>query len=326
LNLNVTNSGGHAGTSPGVASGADAKIAGARAIMSHSGPIDIDCKSPPFDQFRGIHRLAPARSGHASTEHAGHQLYIARDRRSRANVLIKVTSKPGIVYEQDLTNEIASLTTINRELPDSRYFPVLGEHGRLRDSRVYLTMSYFDERPLATTIGVERIPARQVAHLRTAIEVATALIELHGLKIWHVDLNPMNILCRWERGRPVVRIVDFESSFEEARHSRGVFYNPPTTSAYSAPELSRRVPDARSDLFSLGAVLYTMLAGYEWTWATEIGRSINADHDVAAELKGILLTATDPDPARRYRSSLELRVALAVYLEHIWPGRSWQRC
>jgi serine/threonine protein kinase len=291
--------------------------------MSHNAPIDVDCKSPPFDQFRGIHWLAPARSGHASGQHARHQLYVARDRRSRANVLIKVTSKPGIVYEQDLTNEIASLSTINRELPDSRYFPVVGEHGRLRDGRVYLTMTCFDERPLATTIGVERIPARKVAHLRTAIEVAKALIELHGLKIWHVDLNPMNILCRWERGKPVIRIVDFESSYEDARHSTGVFYNPPTTSAYSAPELPGRAPDARSDLYSLGAVLYTMLAGYDWTWAAEIGRSIDADPDVAPELKEILLTAVDADPGRRYKSSLELRVALAAYLERIWPGRSW---
>ena len=106
--------------------------------MSHIAPIDIDCKSPPFDQFRSIHRLAAARSGHAVGEHGRHQLYVARDKRSWANVLIKVTSKPGLVYEQDLTNEIASLSTINRELPDSQYFPVLEEHGRLRDGRVYL--------------------------------------------------------------------------------------------------------------------------------------------------------------------------------------------
>ena len=75
-----------------------------------------------------IHRLAAARSGHASWKHARHQLYVARDSRSRVNVLIKVTSKPGLVYERDITNEIASLSTINRELPDSRYFPVLEEH------------------------------------------------------------------------------------------------------------------------------------------------------------------------------------------------------
>jgi serine/threonine protein kinase len=291
--------------------------------MSHGVPIDIDCKSPPFDQFRSIRWLAAARSGREYGEHTRHQLYVARDKRSRANVLIKVTSKPGLVYEQDLTNEIASLSTINRELPDSRYFPVLGEHGRLRDSRVYLTMSCFDEWPLATSIGSEPIPARQVAHLRTTIAVAKAVAELHGLKIWHVDLNPMNILCRWESGKPVIRIVDFESSYEAARHSRGGLYNPPTTSAYSAPELSRQAPDARSDLFSLGAVLYTMLAGYEWTWTTDIGRGVDADPEIAPELKEILLTAVDANPDRRVRCVSKWGVALAAYLERIWPGRSW---
>jgi len=291
--------------------------------MSHSAPIDIDCKCPPFDHFRSVHRLAAARSGHALGEHCRHQLYVARDKRRCANVLIKVTSKPGLIYEQDLTNEIASLSTINRELPDSRYFPVLEEHGRLRDGRVYLTMSCFDEWPLATTIGSERIPARHVAQLRTTIEVAKALAELHGLKIWHVDLNPMNILCRWEGGKPVLRIVDFESSYEAGRHGRGVFYNPPTTSGYSAPELSRQAPDARSDLFSLGAVLYTMLAGYQWTWTTDVARCVDADPEVAPKLKEILLTAVDDDPDRRFPSIVDFRVALTAYLERIWPGRSW---
>jgi serine/threonine protein kinase len=291
--------------------------------MPHSAPIDIDWKSPPFDHFGSVHRLAAARGGHGSGEHARHQIYVARDRRSRANVLVKVTSKPGLVYEHDLANEIASLTTINRELPDARYFPVLGEHGRLRDGRTYLTMSCFDEWPLATSIDVERIPARHVAHLRTAIEVAKALVELHGLEIWHVDLNPMNILCRWERSKPVIRLVDFESSYEVVRHSKGVFYNPPTTSGYTAPELSSKLPDARSDVFSLGAVLYTMHAGYEWTWAADVSQCVNVDPEVAPELKEILLTAVDPDPGKRYSSIIELRAALAEYLERIWPGRSW---
>jgi serine/threonine-protein kinase len=292
--------------------------------MSHRAPVDIDSASPPFDHFTGIYPLASIRRESTPGEHGRHRLYVARDRRTRANVLIKVLSKPGLVYEQDLMNEIASLTTINRALPHSRYFPVLGDHGRLPDGRVYLTMSRFDEWPLATAIASERIPARKVASLRAAIEVATALAELHGLKIWHADLNPMNILYRTEGGRPIIRIVDFESSYEEARHSTGAFYNPPTTSAFSAPELAHRAPDARSDLFSLGAVLYTMLAGYEWTWTAEIGRSIAADSGIAAELKKILLTAV-ADPESRFKSSLELRAALAAYLEHIWPGRSWSR-
>jgi hypothetical protein len=291
--------------------------------MPHTAPIDIDFSSPPFDRFVGIHRLAARRSGHASAEHARHQLYVARERRSRANVLIKVTSKPGLVYERDITNELATLSTINRELPGSRYFPLVGEHGRLADGRVYLTMSCFDEWPLATMIGVERDPAKQVAHLLATIEIARALAALHRLQIWHVDLNPMNILCRWESGKPVIRIVDFESSYEAARHGKGVFYNPPTTSGFTAPELSRQPPDARADVFSLGAVLYTMLAGYGWTWATDVRQSVDADSEVALELKQILLSAVDDDPDRRYPAIADLRVALAEHLERIWPGRSW---
>ena len=253
--------------------------------MADDAPIDIDPTSPPFDRLAGLHRLSSVRSGHASGQHSRHQLYVARDRQSRRSVLIKVTSKPGLVYEQNLTNEIASLETINRELPDSRYFPVLGDHGRLGDGRVYLTSSFFDEWPLATSIDSERRPDRLVAHLRTAVEVARALGELHRLEIWHVDLNPMNILSRWEAGRPVIRLVDFESSYEVSRYSKGRFYNPPTTSGFSAPELLRRAPDGRSDLYSLGAVLYTMLAGYEWAWGTELRHSIEEDREVAPELK-----------------------------------------
>ena len=156
----------------------------------------------------------------------------------------------------------ASLT-INGSLPESQYFPVVREHGKLRDGRVYIIASFFHEFPLATAIGQEPIPGRTVAYIRTAMEIARALGELHRLKIYHVDLNPMNILLRLAHGRPIIRIIDFESSYEWARHSAGVFYNPPNTPGYSAPEIFRQPPDARSDVFSLGAVLYTMLAGYQ---------------------------------------------------------------
>jgi serine/threonine protein kinase len=291
--------------------------------MPSSDPVDIDVASPPFDQFKSIRRLATARSGHGSAAHVRHHLYVGRDKRSQASVLIKVTAKPGLVYQDNLANEIASLSTINRELPASRHFPVIGEHGRLRDGRVYLATTLFDEFPLATAISAEPMPARTVAHLRTAIEVGKALAELHGLGIFHVDLNPMNILYRSEQGRPVIRLVDFESSYEQARHSAGGVYNPPTTPGYSAPEVSRRPPDARADLFSLGAVLYTMQAGYQWTWKAEAAACVAADREIDADLKRMLLIAVDPDPDRRYGSVQEFHAALADHLERIWPGRSW---
>jgi serine/threonine protein kinase len=284
---------------------------------------DIDWKSPPFDHYKAIRPLATDRSGHAEVEHVRHHLYVGRDRRTAAQVLIKTTSRPGIVYEQNLENELASLTTINRELPDAREFPIVYEHGRLRDGRIFLVTSFFDELPLAMSIAAEPIPERLVMHLRTTLAVARAVGELHRLRIFHVDLNPMNILFRVEQGRPWIRLIDFESSYEVARHGAGAFYNPPTTPGYSAPEVGQRQPDARADVFSLAAVLYTMVAGYGWTWEDEVGVCIARDRSLDAELRSLLLAAVAADPAKRTESIDTFSAAVAAYLEQIWPGRSW---
>ena len=289
--------------------------------MSTRDSLGVDRHQPPFDQFSSLHWLASDRRGRESSEHARHHLYVGRHRQRRVSLLVKVTAKPGVVYEENLLNEIATLATINRELPDSRYFPFVEEQGRLADGRLYLVMSLFDELPLAASIGPERMPRRLVAHVRVAFEVATALMELHRLRIFHVDLNPMNILYRVERERPIVRIVDFESSYEVARHAAGTFYNPPTSPGFTAPEIPAQAPDARSDLYSLGAVLYTLLAGFHWTWAGDVRAAVESDAEVDTELKAILLAAVDPQPSRRYSSVAEFQVALGSYLAHVFRLR-----
>ena len=283
----------------------------------------VEFKGPPFDQLRNIQPLSGHRRGESSNEHARHHLYVARDKRTSTSVLVKLTAKPGLVYQGNLTNEIASLSTINRELPDSPYFPVVKQHGRLPGGRVYLITSLFDELPLATSIAPEPIPNRMVAHLRTAIEVAKALTQIHKLNIFHVDLNPMNILYRVEHGGPVIRIVDFESSYELARHATGVFYSPPTTPGYSAPEVSRQPPDARSDVYSLGAVLYTTLAGYARVWGADSATRVLDDPSLDSHLKAILTKALSADPDSRYPSIRKFHEVLGAYLEDIWPGRTW---
>ena len=250
-------------------------------------------------------------------------MYVGRDRQTRLHLLVKLATRPGKVYQSDLENEIATLTTINRELPDSRYFPVIDDHGHRSDGRVYLVSTFFDEPPLATAIGTERVPHRLVAHLRTALETAKAVVELHGLQIFHVDLNPMNILYRVEKGQPIIRIVDFESSYEVARHSAGVFYSPPTTTGYSAPEVSQQPPDARADIFSLGAVLYTMLEGHKWPARGDMRTRIETDRHLDPELRDILLRSVASSPEGRYASVDAFARSLAAYLERIWPGRTW---
>ena len=295
-----------------------------RGSAQPSAPIEVDTKSPPFDQFKHIRWLGAERSGRESVAHVRHHLYVGRDKRSPVDLLIKLTAKPGLVYQHNLANEIATLTTINTELPSSPYFPFVREHGRLRDGRVYVISTLFNEFPLACAISAEAVPAKPVSHLRTAIEISRALTALHELQIFHVDLNPMNILYGSEKGKPIIRIVDFESSYELKRHSAGEFYSPPTTPGFSAPEVvAHQTPNARADLYSLGAVLYTTLAGYGWTWEKEIGKGIDSNREIDPELKEILLSAVDPRPDRRYASIREFQAALVAFLERIWPGRSW---
>lgn len=291
--------------------------------MPNAGPLELDTKSPPFDRFRAVRPLATNRSGREAATHTRHQLFAARERDTNTQVLIKVTTRPGRVYAQNLENEASTLESVNLALPDSRVFPLLRGHGTLRDGRSYLVMSLFDEFPLATAIDEVPAPHKAGWHVRIAVEVGSALQELHGIPIYHVDLNPMNILFRSEQGRPVVRIIDFESSYDPARHAQGVFYDPPTTPHFSAPEVSAQPPDARADVYSLGAVLYTMLAGYGWTWTGAADATVSADTRLDPDLKEIVLKAVQADPKRRYPSMTLLLRALQRYLDVAWPGRSW---
>jgi serine/threonine protein kinase len=133
----------------------------------------------------------------------------------------------------------------------------------------------------------------------------------------------MNVLYRIEKGAPVIRIVDFESSYERARHGAGEFYSPAITPGYSAPEIAHHPPDQRADVFSIGAVLYSMIAGYQRKWQSDPVGCIAAEPDLESELRAILLSAVDPSPANRYPSMDLFRDAIVGYLERIWPGRSW---
>lgn len=291
--------------------------------MGTSPPLPFDTSAAPFHRYRQFAWLDADRSGREPESRTRHQLFVARERHNPVNVLIKVTSKPGLIYETDLDNERHSLTTINRELPDSRDFPVVHEWGRLKDGRFFLVTSLFDEFPLATTIGLEHAPARLVTHIRIGIEIARALIDLHRIGLVHVDLNPMNVLYRTGTERPVIRIVDFESSYDAARHADGQPYNPPTTPGYSAPEVAHQPPDARADVYSLGSVLYTLLAGYQWTPGTSLTTRIAEDEELDADLKDALLTAVATERDRRFATARQFHRALGAYLERIWPGRQW---
>ena len=133
----------------------------------------------------------------------------------------------------------------------------------------------------------------------------------------------MNVLYRASHDRPVIRIVDFESSYERARHSKGVFYSPPTTPGYSAPEVPPRHRTRVRTCSRWERCSTRRWPGTDGRTTAEVSARVEADPELDTELKNALLAAVDPIPDNRYGSVQEFQSALAAYLERIWPGRAW---
>src|SRR5271170_7277756 len=116
----------------------------------------------------------------------------------------------------------------------------------------YLVLEYIDGKPLEGPLLVEEV-------LRLALQMAAALEAAHAKGITHRDLKPANILVTKEG----VKLLDFGlAKVSEVKDSSVTHTMAGTilgTAAYMSPEQAEGKPaDARSDIFSFGAVLYEM--------------------------------------------------------------------
>lgn len=136
--------------------------------------------------------------------------------------------------------------------------------GNLPDGRHYIVMEYVEGETLSQALAREgRFPASKA--VRIATQICDVLEEAHRLGIIHRDLKPSNILL----GKRGVCVLDFgvakvlassaESTATHASTGSGQLIGTPR---YMSPEqcLGQRV-GARSDLYSLGVLVYEMLAG-----------------------------------------------------------------
>jgi eukaryotic-like serine/threonine-protein kinase len=124
------------------------------------------------------------------------------------------------------------------------------------DDHAWLVMEYFREGDLRRRMraGMRPRPA-----LRTAIAIARALEAMHGCGVLHRDLKPGNVMLR-EDGSPA--LIDFGMSKDTALAQEvtdnGLIFGTPH---YMSPEQGHGEPiDARSDLYSLGVIVFEMLA------------------------------------------------------------------
>ena len=189
-------------------------------------------------------------------------VYLAKDRKHNRAVALKVL-KPEIAAGSDrrrFEREIALLARLHHPhilpLYDSGVLPLVGG----RDSLFYV-MPYVEGESLRDRLERDAsLPLPDA--LRIACAVADALAYAHGQHIVHRDIRPENILL--SGGHALV--TDFgiarvlEVSGGEAISTSGLVLGHP---AYMSPEQARGATrlDGRSDIYSLGCVLYEMLAG-----------------------------------------------------------------
>ncbi len=221
------------------------------------------------------------------------------------------------------------------------------EHvARVLDARVsdqgqpYIAMEYLVGHTLATLLERQGAFSPSVA-CEYLVQACDALREAHSLSIIHRDIKPSNLfLAERRNGSRLIKVLDFGIS---KGLGAGETAAPLTlastiigTPKYISPERLQglRAIDARSDVWSLGAVLYELLAGEpafpgEGTAAViakivsgEVPQLRGKRPDVPRTLSAIVSKCLEPEPDRRYPHAGELGQALRTFLAEQQPTRT----
>jgi hypothetical protein len=211
----------------------------------------------------------------------------------------------------------------------------------------YVVFELIEGETLERRLDYGRLPLRRAVEV--AVEIAGGLAAAHSRGILHNDLKPANVILTPD-GR--VKILDFglaglrhasvdpslpDASTADTVVTRAFFGTP----GYVAPErLLGAAPDPRSDVFSLGALLYQMLSGvppFQGTTPTAI-LDATAEQDppdigspVPPTVERIVRRALEKDPGRRFQSASDLAFALEAVAPPLSVGagaarrRAWAR-
>ncbi|HZI10376.1 MAG TPA: serine/threonine-protein kinase [Myxococcus sp.] len=206
------------------------------------------------------------------------------------------------------------------------------DYGKTDDGIYYIAMEYLEGLTLGqllTQVG----PLPWARALNITQQICRSLREAHRVGLIHRDLKPANVMVlNQETDHDVVKVLDFGlvKSFigdqgplpqDTSLTQAGIILGSPQ---YMAPEQARNVADPRSDVYSMGVVLYQMLMGRPPFLAQQsidvIVKHINEpppsfgamwpEHSVPAEVEALVMKCLAKLPAERYQSMDEVLEAM----------------
>jgi serine/threonine-protein kinase len=214
-------------------------------------PVDFTCESSMHPERVGPY-LIDRKIGAGGMGNVYHGVHETTGQEAAIKVLpASMAREDGFV--QRFSREIDALRQLS-----NRHIVQLFQDGATADGTFYYAMEFVDGVTLTTAItDRKRLPWRDVIHL--TMQIAAALKAAHDAGIVHRDLKPSNLMLTKDG---VVKLTDFgvASLFASTRLTRtgGVV----GTAEYMSPEQARgQRASRRSDLYSLGAVMYAMLTG-----------------------------------------------------------------
>ncbi len=298
--------------------------------------VDIDGLNCPFDGTRltpiaeelspgsvlaGRYEILEAVSGGAMG-----RIYKAKHKLMKRKVAIK-TMLPQLVASgaalKRFQQEAESLSALSHPNILSVFDFFISD-----DGQPYLVMDFLE----GTNLEQERIahgamPATRVVHIFR--QVCDALAAAHAADIIHRDVKPSNImLVRVGVDTDFVKVIDFgiakilapnDDSDGKLTATGDTFGTP----QYMSPEQCRaKVPDARSDVYSLGCVMYTALTGKPpfsaddpmqcmYMHVNEAPPDFAAELNCPAELKQVVFKAMAKEAVDRFQNMEEMRAAIA---------------